>query len=60
MTKKERVFIEAQISKFECWAAECQVVYQRNHDDDDYLQYRLNDCSASVLRNLLVDLEEGV
>ncbi len=57
MTKKERAFIEAQIAKFERWAADCDVVYRRNHDEEDFMQYRLNDCSASALRNLLSGLD---
>lgn len=64
MTKKERAYIEAQIAKFERWAREEDVLLSSSSSCDDeeehYLQYRLNDCAASVLLNLLIVFDEGV
>lgn len=62
MTKKERAYIEAQIQKFEQWARqEYDSAYSSADDPDEVeLQARLCDASASALRNLLIDLQEGV
>lgn len=64
MTKKERAYIEVQIAKFDRWAEEERALISSSSCSDDeethYSQYCVNDCCASVLRNLLLDLEEGV
>lgn len=60
MTQKERVFIERQIAKFEQWAIqERDSAYTTADDSDEVeLQALLCENSASVLRNLLIDLDE--
>lgn len=64
MTKKERAYIEAKIAKFDRWAEEERTFISSSCCSDDvethYCQYLMYDYCASVLRNLLLDLEEGV
>lgn len=64
MTKKERAFIVERIKDFDRWVADEYHNYCLSDDsserDDYFLQYRLDDSSASVLRNLLASLDAGV
>lgn len=59
MTKKERAFIEALIVNYEQWAIqERDSAYSiADYPDEVEFQARLCETSASVLRNLLIDLD---
>ena len=60
MTKNERAFIEAQIVKFEQWAIQEHDSAYSTADDPDAVEFQacLFETSASVLRNLLIDLDK--
>lgn len=60
MTKKERSLIRDWIAKYDNWAKEEYSTYSSSGDFDDFLQFRLNQCAADVLRLLLSEFDGGV
>ena len=61
MTRKEKSFIEDMILRYKAWAeSERRLVLTCDPSDRDEhdLLARLNDTSASVLSNLLIDLSD--